>query len=63
MVPVPVEYPREYCYDFWDLELPEKVEITCLMPNGIIIILKVSYNATLAEIKEVSSSFINFFHL
>ncbi|KAL3270242.1 hypothetical protein HHI36_009298 [Cryptolaemus montrouzieri] len=47
--------PAEYCYDFWDTyENSDKdhVELTCLMPNGIIILLKAHSNATLGEIKE-----------
>lgn len=55
MVPVPVEYPREYSPTFWDLEPAEKLQLTCLMPNGILILLHVPYYATLAEIKEVRS--------
>lgn len=31
------------------------MELTCLMPNGIIVLLPVNYNATLAAIKEVSA--------
>lgn len=52
MVPI----PEEFSYKFF-LEGPDpskSVNLTCLLPNGISIILKVSYNATLADIKEVS---------
>lgn len=56
MVPTPVEgRPHEYQYNFWDVitELPnELVEVTCLLPNSITILLKVHSNATLQEIKE-----------
>lgn len=51
MVPIPAEYMP----DFWN-HLSSKcpiIELTCLLPNGIILLLKVNYNATLAEIKEV----------
>ncbi|XP_072379318.1 phosphatidylinositol 4,5-bisphosphate 3-kinase catalytic subunit beta isoform isoform X3 [Diabrotica undecimpunctata] len=50
MVPI----PSEYQYDFWDKTSPEcTITLTCLMPNGIIILLNnINYNATLAEIKE-----------
>ncbi|CAH1260498.1 unnamed protein product [Diabrotica balteata] len=50
MVPI----PSEYQYDFWDKTSPEcTITLTCLMPNGIIILLNnTNYNATLAEIKE-----------
>ncbi|XP_030764148.1 phosphatidylinositol 4,5-bisphosphate 3-kinase catalytic subunit delta isoform-like isoform X2 [Sitophilus oryzae] len=50
MVPIPAEYMP----DFWSLLSTECpiVELTCLLPNGIIVLLKVNHNATLAEIKE-----------
>nr|CAI5869888.1 unnamed protein product [Callosobruchus analis] len=45
--------PAEYLYDFWDNAPPDRpVEVTCLLPNGIIVLLTVNSNATLAEIKE-----------
>ena len=50
MVPI----PREYSPDFWSFDPEDSIELTCLMPNGIVILLKVSYNATLSDIKEVS---------
>jgi hypothetical protein len=49
MVPI----PREYSPDFWSFDPEDSIELTCLMPNGIVILLKVSYNATLSDIKEV----------
>lgn len=49
MVPI----PREYSPDFWFHDPEDCIELTCLMPNGIVILLKVSYNATLSDIKEV----------
>ncbi|ERL86797.1 hypothetical protein D910_04202 [Dendroctonus ponderosae] len=50
MVPIPAEYMP----DFWKEIASEcsTVELTCLMPNGIIVLLTVNYNATLAAIKE-----------
>lgn len=39
-------------YDFWYVETPDTVDVTCLMPNGIIIPLKTSQHATIEEIKE-----------
>ncbi|KAF5291172.1 hypothetical protein FQA39_LY14414 [Lamprigera yunnana] len=47
-----VQLPYEYQYDFWLTGPTDYTEVTCLMPNGVIIILKTSHNATLAEIKE-----------
>lgn len=45
---------QEICvsYDFWLADPPDIVDVTCLMPNGIIIPLKSSQNATFEEIKE-----------
>lgn len=51
-----VAIPAEYTADFWN-QLPSEysvVELTCLMPNGTIILLKQNANASLSEIKEVS---------
>ncbi|CAH1990801.1 unnamed protein product [Acanthoscelides obtectus] len=49
MAPIPAEYQ----FDFWDTAPPDRpVEVTCLLPNGIIVLLTVNSNATLAEIKE-----------
>lgn len=55
MVPI----PREYSPDFWSYDPEDLVELTCLMPNGIVILLKVSYNATLSDIKEVCNCRLN----
>lgn len=52
MVPI----PREYSPDFWSFDPEDSVELTCLMPNGIVILMKVSYNATLLDIKAVCTS-------
>lgn len=51
MVPIPAEYMP----DFWD-ELSENpmVELSCFLPNGIMVLLKVNHNATLGDIKEVN---------
>lgn len=45
---------QEICvsYDFWFVDPPDIVDVTCLMPNGIIIPLKSSQNSTIEEIKE-----------
>ncbi|CAH1115060.1 unnamed protein product, partial [Psylliodes chrysocephalus] len=49
MVPI----PAEYLPDFWDQVSAEcMIEVTCLLPNGVVVLLNVSHNATLAEIKE-----------
>ncbi|CAG9819182.1 unnamed protein product [Phaedon cochleariae] len=49
MVPIPAEYMP----DFWDQISTEcTIQLSCLLPNGIVILLNVNYNATLAEIKE-----------
>ncbi|XP_076265389.1 phosphatidylinositol 4,5-bisphosphate 3-kinase catalytic subunit delta isoform-like isoform X2 [Rhynchophorus ferrugineus] len=49
MVPIPAEYMP----DFWShISSKCPIELTCLLPNGITLLLKVNYNATLAEIKE-----------
>lgn len=58
-----VPTPKEFKYDFWltgpssdDLDDSNYADITvtCIMPYGIVILLTVKYDATLAEIKEVS---------
>lgn len=46
-----------YNFDYWAKmtpESPDTVELTVFMPNGILLILKTSWTATLAEVKEVS---------
>ncbi|XP_076265386.1 phosphatidylinositol 4,5-bisphosphate 3-kinase catalytic subunit delta isoform-like isoform X2 [Rhynchophorus ferrugineus] len=48
-----VAIPAEYTADFWN-QLPSEyasVQLTCLMPNGILILLKQNANASLSEIK------------
>lgn len=51
-----VQIPSTYSYNFWINTPTEVVEITCLMPNGVVIPLETNRNAPLAEIKEVSFS-------
>ncbi|CAG9760506.1 unnamed protein product [Ceutorhynchus assimilis] len=50
MVPI----PDEYMPDFWNQVSSESpvVELTCLLPTGVIVLLKVNYHSTLADIKE-----------
>uniref|UniRef100_A0A1Y1N7Q3 PI3K-RBD domain-containing protein n=1 Tax=Photinus pyralis TaxID=7054 RepID=A0A1Y1N7Q3_PHOPY len=47
-----VPLPEEFTYEFWLTGPTEYTSLTCLMPNGVMIILETSHNATLAEIKE-----------
>lgn len=46
-----------YNFNFWAKQTVEPnddmVELTVFMPNGILLILQTSWNATLAEVKEV----------
>lgn len=48
-----VHIPKAYNYDFWVKTPSDDVELTCLMPNGVIIPLEVNRNTTFGEIKEV----------
>lgn len=60
-----VHIPSTYTYDFWAKTPTEVVELTCLMPNGVVVPLDTNRNATLAEIKEASIFFLiflKFFH-
>lgn len=51
MSPVPAELLPE----FWNQIASDcLITVTCLLPNGIIVLMEVSQNSTLAEIKEVS---------
>lgn len=47
-----VHIPSAYTYNFWAKTPTEVVELTCLMPNGVVVPLDTNRNATLAEIKE-----------
>lgn len=42
-----------FLYDFWINNKSENVEVTCLMPNSVIIPLTVSTSTSLHELKEV----------
>lgn len=62
MTPVPAELlAAELLPDFWNQIASEcMITVTCLLPNGIIVMMEVSQNATLAEIKEVRFNCFNF---
>lgn len=49
--------PAPYQFDFWvqTSEEDKTVELSCLLPTGIVVLLEASKNATLQEIKEVRS--------
>lgn len=47
-----VHIPNSYMYNFWIKTPTEVVELTCLMPNGVVIPLEANRNTTLAEVKE-----------
>lgn len=49
---MPPEHQSCASYDFWSAEPPDIVDLTCLMPNGILIPMKTTQNATIEEIKE-----------
>lgn len=50
---MPPEMHSNVPHDFWFSEqIPDTVEISCLMPNGILIIMKIPQDATFEEIKE-----------
>ena len=46
--------PIPSCYDYWSRNLPisTKIQIDCLMPNGIIVTLVVSSDAILSDVKD-----------
>ncbi|CAD6992165.1 phosphatidylinositol 4,5-bisphosphate 3-kinase catalytic subunit delta isoform [Ceratitis capitata] len=46
----PLSCPTE-SIDFWRNELPQSAEVSCLMPNGIIILIVFPINSTIREIK------------
>lgn len=49
-----VHIPSAYSFNFWANAPTEVVELTCLMPNGVVIPFETNRNTTLAEIKEVT---------
>lgn len=49
-----VHIPNTYTHDFWQQTSEQVVELSCFMPNGVFIAIKVNKNATLHEIKLVS---------
>lgn len=49
---MPPEHQSCNSYDFWSTEPPDPVDLTCLMPNGILIPLTTTQAATIEEIKE-----------
>lgn len=50
-----VEIPETLSYDYWFTKrASDFVELTCLLPNGIVVPLETNRNSTLADIKEVS---------
>ncbi|KAK9501564.1 hypothetical protein O3M35_012267 [Rhynocoris fuscipes] len=46
-----VHIPNTYTHDLWQQTIDPVVELSCLMPNGVFIAIKVNKNATLHEIK------------
>lgn len=51
MVPAP---SCPYTWDYWTASPSDCVDLTCLLPNSIYIPLRVSWDATLHDVKEVS---------
>lgn len=49
---MPPEHHSFVPYDFWLCDPQDHVDISCLMPNGILIVMQTSPNATFEEIKE-----------
>lgn len=49
-----IHIPSAYTYDFWAKTPTEVIELTCLMPNGVVIPFEANRNTTLSEIKEVN---------
>lgn len=47
-----VHIQNTFTYNFWTKTPTEVVDLTCLMPNGVVIPLEANRNATLAEVKE-----------
>jgi len=46
--------------DIWKNEPPDRVDLICLLPNGILLQLKMPTTATIREIKLVSETDIYF---
>ncbi|XP_017779858.1 PREDICTED: phosphatidylinositol 4,5-bisphosphate 3-kinase catalytic subunit delta isoform [Nicrophorus vespilloides] len=44
--------PDEYMYDFWQKENIEQVQLTCLLPNSLVIIIDATNNSCFADIRE-----------
>lgn len=65
MSPIPAELlAAELLPEFWNQIASEcMITVTCLLPNGIIVMMEVSQNATLAEIKEVRLKHFIFLHI
>lgn len=55
IIVIMVHIPSAYTYNFWS-EKPEPtvVELTFLMPNGVVIPVEINRNSTVTEIKEVN---------
>lgn len=54
--------PSAYAYNFWAErpgDEPTMVELTCLMPNGVVIPFEINRNVTLDQIKEVNISYVS----
>ncbi|KAF7992193.1 hypothetical protein HCN44_001518 [Aphidius gifuensis] len=48
-----VEIPETLSYDYWFTKrASDFVELTCLLPNGVVVPLETNRNSTLAEIKD-----------
>lgn len=43
-----------FTIDFWANDPPDIIEVSCLMPNGILILMHTSPTATIREIKMVN---------
>lgn len=53
VVATQLDFGQSLRYDFWHRDTPERVQLTCLLPNGIVVDLPSVPNATIKEIKEV----------
>lgn len=51
MVPAP---SCPFTWDYWNSSPSDVVELTCLLPNSVYIPLRISWDATLQDVKEVS---------